>query len=66
MRKRFNGYLGYERHQKQFDEDFWQRRQTNLSSIAEAERKRHKQAEFHAARESISEKAGRNRGRMAV
>ena len=60
MRKRFNDYLGYERHQTQFDEDFWERRQKNQSSLAEAGRKRRKRAKFQDAWQSLSEKTDRH------
>ena len=42
MRKRFDHYLGYGRHHLQFDEDFWQRRQEDKSSLSEKQRKKQK------------------------
>lgn len=34
MRERLDRYMGYERHKVKFDEDFWQRRKKNESSLA--------------------------------
>lgn len=59
MRKRFNNYLGYERHQKQYDEDFWQRQQDDRNSLADMEQKRRKRDKLRVAGESLSDRVRR-------
>lgn len=63
MRKRFDHYLGYERHSLQYYEDFWQRRQHERTSLADLERKKGRKATSRStsreARETMSEKPRR-------
>lgn len=67
MRRRFDHYLGYERHSLQFYGDFWQRRQNERTPLADLERKKSKTAKSRGTGELLSEKVRRtSAGRLYV